>query len=363
MPRPVEADVHSSFVEFRAESDDKCVSVQCTHCHQVRAKNTTRQRAHLMKCKGYLSKHPDTFAPGQGSDDASGEPTFAVADALDDTAARTDPTLNYTPNPRINGRPSLGQDGTPTPKKHKSKHNFSNYPDLPLHEVHAAFDEYKANDNDKTMSARCRYCNQTRAKNTSRQREHLMSCAGYASILREKIPANSLLHEFDPDDIASSVSVPAPTLELDFRMSIQVKPALSVGAGNVGVLSWVSCRGGHWAGRWGKGVILPAGQDTQTAVSDTATRISARYLLQTNDEDPAPIICNIGGWLTAEKEIMEKLNNPVAADNVPASRYKLRVTMELESGDPRYPDLKQALWVGSGCRRGTEIVYDFYRAN
>jgi hypothetical protein len=67
-------------------------------------------------------------------------------------------------------------------------------------------------------------------------------------------------------------------------------------------------------------------------------------LLQTNDEDPAPIICNISGWLTAEKEIMEKLQNPVAADNVAASRYKLRVTMELESGDPRYPNLKQALW-------------------
>lgn len=79
-------------------------------------------------------------------------------------------------------------------------------------------------------------------------------------------------------------------------------------------------------------------------MSDTSTSISARYLLQTNDEDPAPIICNIRGWLTAEKEIMDKLQDPVAADNVPASRYKLRVTMELESGDPRYPDLRQALW-------------------
>ena len=285
MPRPVEADVHSSFVEFRSGTDDKCVSVQCMYCQQVRAKNTTRQRAHLLKCDAYLRSHPDTFQSGPDSD-ASGEPTFAVADGLDDTASRTDPALNYTPNPRINGRPSLGHDGTPASKKHKSKHNFSNLPDLPLHEVHAAFDEYKVNDDDKTMSARCRYCGQTRAKNTSRQREHLMMCSAYSGILREKIPANSLLNQFDPDDIASSVSVPAPTLELDFRMSIQVKPTLSVGAGNIGRLSWVSCRGGHWAGRWGKGTIQPGGQDTQTAVSETATNISARYLLQTNDEDP-----------------------------------------------------------------------------
>lgn len=360
MPRPVEADVHASFIEFRNSDDDKCVSAQCIYCRQVRAKNTTRQRAHLLKCPEFIRQHPEALQALQDSD-ALGEPSFAVSDGLDDTAARTDPALNYTPNPRINGRPSLGHDGAPPSKKRKSKHNFSTLPEIPNSEVHAAFEEYMANEDDKTMTARCRYCNQERAKNTSRQREHLMTCPGYASTLREKIPANSLLSQFDPDDIASSISVPTPVHELDFRMSLQVKPTLSVGHGNIGQLSWVTCRGGNWAGRWGKGKILPGGEDVQTSVSDTATSISARYLLQTDDEDPAPIICKVRGWLTADRDIMEKLQNPVAADNVSASRYKLRVTMELESGDPRYPDLKQAMWVGSGCRRGTEIVYDFYR--
>jgi len=82
----------------------------------------------------------------------------------------------------------------------------------------------------------------------------------------------------------------------------------------------------------------------QTQVSDRATSISSRYLLQTNDEDPAAIICNIKGWLVGEKEVMERLQDPVAADNVAASRYKFRVNMELETGDNRYPDLTHGMW-------------------
>jgi len=60
---------------------------------------------------------------------------------------------------------------------------------------------------------------------------------------------------------------------------------------------------------------------------------------------------------------MERLQDPVAADNVAASRYKLRATMELETGDERYSDVNGRVYVGSGCRRGAEIVYDFYQVN
>jgi len=106
------------------------------------------------------------------------------------------------------------------------------------------------------MSARCLYCNQTRAKNTSRQREHLLQCPGYQTVLKEKIPANLLRHQFDDDDVAASLAIPMPSLDLDFRLSINVKPKLSVGPSSFGRLTWVSCIGGRWAGRWGKGSIL-----------------------------------------------------------------------------------------------------------
>lgn len=273
-------------------------------------------------------------------------------------------------------------------------------PEIPLREVHAAFEEFRAKEDDKCLSARCMYCNQVRAKNTSRQREHLLQCPGYQTILKERIPANNLRHQFDQDDVASSLAIPTPSLDLDFRMSIRVKPKLNVGSGSTGRQSWVSCIGGQWAGRWGKGVLLvscavfvsihspflfkypfflffsfplrikrrkltmlqnPGGEDIQTTVKDTATCIDARYLLQTSDEHPALIVCKVKGWLTGEREVMDRLQDPVAADNVAANRYQLRTTVELETGDERYADINTGVWLGSGCRRGAEIVYDVYR--
>ena len=169
------------------------------------------------------------------------------------------------PNPRINGspshaRPSLGggpEFAAPAPKKQKTKATpGSNLPEIPLREVHAAFEEFRAKEDDKCMSARCIYCNQVRAKNTSRQREHLMACPGYLAVLKDKIPANNLRHQFDEDDVASSLALPAPSCDLDFRMSIRVKPRLNVGSATSGRQSWISCIGGQWAGSWGKGVLL-----------------------------------------------------------------------------------------------------------
>ncbi|GAB1310729.1 hypothetical protein MFIFM68171_00939 [Madurella fahalii] len=363
MPRHVDQDVHAAFVEFRAGQDDKCMSVQCIYCQQVRAKNTTRQKQHLLQCTGYLNAHPDVALQASAASDAAPEP-YPPPDV---SAEHT--SLSFMPNPRINaspsqsqGRPSLGPDGTPAPKKQKTKQTSdSNLPEIPLRDVHAAFVEFRAKEDDKCISARCLYCNQVRAKNTSRQREHLMVCPGYQPVLKEKIPANNLRHQFDQDDVASSLALPTPGLDLDFRMSIRVKPKINVGAGNFGRQSWISCVGGQWAGRWGKGILLPGGQDAQTTVKDTATRIDARYLMQTGDEHPAVIICKIKGWWTGERDVMERLQDPVAADNVAAHRYQLRVTMELETGDERYQDVNTGMWVGSGCRRGAEIVYDAYR--
>ncbi|KAK4098790.1 hypothetical protein N658DRAFT_431344 [Parathielavia hyrcaniae] len=420
MPRHTDPDVHAAFVEFRAGQDDKCMSVQCLYCNTKRAKNTTRQKQHLLQCPPYLQAHPE-FAlqasaaaaaaaaaaasapaatappppphPGQstpippptaGNDVSHGPPAqtpIPPPPYATDDAIGAHITSSFMPNPRINGSPSQGRpslamtpsdsrsapnnaqagDGTPAAKKQKTKHSPGTMYEIPLRDVHAAFVEFRAKEDDKCMSARCKYCNQVRAKNTSRQREHLMVCPGYQSVLKDKIPANSLRHQFDDDDVAASLALPAPAVSLDFRMSIRVKPKLNVGAGTSGRQSWISCVGGQWAGSWGKGVLLPSGQDTQTTVKDTATRIDARYLMQTNDEHSALIICKMTGWLTGDRDVMERLQDPVAADNVAAHRYRLRVNIELETGDERYQEVNTGLWTASGCRRGAEIVYDAYR--
>lgn len=86
--------------------------------------------------------------------------------------------------------------------------------------------------------------------------------------------------------------------------------------------------------------------------------------MQTNDDPPAMIIVKTKGWWTGPKDIMEKMHNdPVEADTVPASQYKFRATIELETGDERYGFVTTGMWLGSGSRRTNEIVLDAYRVS
>lgn len=195
------------------------------------------------------------------------------------------------------------------------------------------------------------------------------------NVMKDAIPANNLLHRFDEGNIARSLQLPQPTLELDFRMSIKLNPAIPVGQGSFGHRNWVSFIGGQWAGRWGKGSVIvsillfirptlltffqPGGQDSQLIVKDLATQVSARYLLQTNDDPPAFITVNQSGWRTGEKAILEKLEDPTQADTINPNTYKFRLNVELETGDERYAFLNSCMWVGSGCRRGAEGVFKF----
>lgn len=87
-------------------------------------------------------------------------------------------------------------------------------------------------------------------------------------------------------------------------------------------------------------------------------------MIQTNDDPPAMIIVRGRGWLTGPRDVMEKVHNePEEADTVPASSYKYRVTIELETGDERYGFLSTGIWLGSGSRRANEVVLDAYRVS
>lgn len=140
--------------------------------------------------------------------------------------------------------------------KSKSRQSTNSLPAPPLDDVHAAFVEFRAKEEDKCLSVQCIYCQQVRAKNTSRQRQHLLECPTYLNVMKDSIPANNLQHTFPEGDIARSLQIPAPGLELDFRMSVKLNPSIAVGNSPWGHRDWVSCLGGQWAGRWGKGLIL-----------------------------------------------------------------------------------------------------------
>ncbi|KIW75536.1 hypothetical protein Z517_10278 [Fonsecaea pedrosoi CBS 271.37] len=372
MGRTIDQDVHAAFVEFKAKEDDKCMSVQCIYCQQIRAKNTSRQKQHLLECPG-LQNHPNAGRPQSSPGDAISAPNGYSTPSISHNA--TTPmnnglTTNGTPMQGMSNGSTIppppasttpSQRHTPKPTKAPKTTPGSSLPAPPLDDVHAAFVEFRAKEEDKCLSVQCIYCNQIRAKNTSRQRQHLLECTTYQNVMKESIPANNLLHRFDEGDVARSLQLPTPTLELDFRMSIKVNPKIGVGSGLFGQRDWVSIVGGQWAGRWGKGIVIPGGQDNQLVVKDLSARSDASYLLQTNDDPPAYITARSKGWRTGAKDILERLNDPTVADTIPANQYKFRITVELETGDERYAFLNTCLWVGSGTRRVGEIIYDAYR--
>ncbi|KAJ5092494.1 hypothetical protein NUU61_007364 [Penicillium alfredii] len=425
MGRTVDQEVHAAFVEFRAKEDDKCLSVQCIYCQQIRAKNTSRQKQHLLECPG-LRGHPNAPQPTQptqhtpngiatnGYPGTPNGPTAAAAGPAGPIPTPTSAmmangvgvnavngvnphaTPMQTPLQTLQNRAAMptpgpptappgsatgSQPSRPTPKP-KPKVSTSSLPAPPLDDVHAAFVEFRAKEEDKVrsfpipsgtiphpdspeqcLSVQCIYCQQVRAKNTSRQRQHLLECPTYLSVMKDSIPANNLLHTFPEGDVARSLQIPAPTLELDFRMSIKLNPKVAVGQSIWGQRDWVSFVGGQWAGRWGKGIVLPGGQDTQIITKDATTNLRASYMLQTADEPPAFIIVRTEGWLTGAKDILEKVNDANMADSVNPGSYKYRVNLSMETGDERYTFLNTLMWVGSGCRRGHEVIFDSFRIN
>ena len=94
---------------------------------------------------------------------------------------------------------------------------------------------------------------------------------------------------------------------------------------------------------------------------DLSTHIETNYLLQTHDHPPAYISVRTEGWRVGPREILEKLEDPSQSDEVDPKSYSFRLYIHMETGDARYLHLNTGMWIGSGIRRGTEVIYDAYR--
>lgn len=77
-----------------------------------------------------------------------------------------------------------------------------------------------------------------------------------------------------------TLTLPAPTLDLDFRISCQLNPIIRVGEGPWGQRNWISFSGGEWTAKWGRGTI---------EVSEKSP-----WALQVNRHLDLPCKCNLG---------------------------------------------------------------------
>lgn len=204
MGRTVDQDVHASYVEFRAKDDDKvrveelhnhelanlaikCLSVQCIYCHQTRAKNTSRQKQHLLECTGNPNSHAtairgqaspgDAIAAqnGYSTPGAPGQNALPGPGGIMMNGVTPHATSLQTPLQSLTGRSTIPPQGsvagpstlttptrqtatTKTPKTTKST-PATGLPAPPLDDVHASFVEFRAKDEDKVyksfMMTRC----------------------------------------------------------------------------------------------------------------------------------------------------------------------------------------------------------------
>ncbi|TKA68358.1 hypothetical protein B0A49_06605 [Cryomyces minteri] len=163
-----------------------------------------------------------------------------------------------------------------------------------------------------------------------------------------------LLPAFPTGSTARDITLPTPSLVLDFRMSVTLNPKISVGKGIWGQRNWISFTGGRWSATWGQGTVVPGGQDSQLVLPDLSTHLETNYLLQTTEDLPAYIAVQTRGWRTGPSDVLAKLFDPQQADGVGASEYCFRVTIQLETGDERHAHVNTGMWLGSGARRGAE---------
>lgn len=173
--------------------------------------------------------------------------------------------------------------------------------------------------------------------------------------LRDTMPAGFSVEAF---------SLPIPSLKHDFRLACKLAERIPIGptAAGGGQRNWIGLAGGHFNATWGKGIIVPGGQDNQVVGSDLSTHVDTHYLLKT--DDGAHITVHTEGWRTVGTgghEALEKLFDPVAADSVNPADYRFRLYINLETGDERYKHLNASMWIGSGARLGRWVIYDAYR--
>ncbi|KAI9697375.1 MAG: hypothetical protein M1836_004653 [Candelina mexicana] len=184
---------------------------------------------------------------------------------------------------------------------------------------------------------------------------------------------NSIQQAFSSNSTARTLFIPVPGLQLDIRIDLAINGRVNVGPGIFGQRNWVPIVGGTWASTWGNGTVYlthlpaklkPGGQDSQLVIADLSTHLDATFLLQTSDSPPASIQVRTIGWRTGPAAILQQLANATQADSVDPRSYKFRLDVSFETGDERYKGLLDTgLWIGSGVKKGNEILIDGYRVD
>ena len=151
-----------------------------------------------------------------------------------------------------------------------------------------------------------------------------------------------------------------------------------VGPGPYGDRSTVIFKGGRFEGPKLRGEILPGGGGTASILRrrsyfDTnpdlpdweivrdhddiqTAHLNTRYNLVTHDG--AVIYLQTTGTRTGKREVLEKLGEDTS---ITPDQYRMRLALQMETGDPKYSWINDGVFMASSGRVGTQVIYDAYQ--
>lgn len=133
----------------------------------------------------------------------------------------------------------------------------------------------------------------------------------------------------------------ALSLQFAFRLDVELRPAIEVGATYLGQRRVIPITGGRFEGPRLRGCILPGGADWNVIRPDGITHIWARYEIETDDGAIISVINEGLGRVSAEQ--MEHVFSGQAAL---VSEWYTRTTPRFETASPKYRWLNESVFVG-----------------
>ena len=158
-------------------------------------------------------------------------------------------------------------------------------------------------------------------------------------------------------------TLPAPSLTFSFHLECDMSTFHHIGPGPHGNRSTVIFKGGRFEGPRLRGEILAGGGDweivqnhTDDGVEMQTAHLDTRYNLQTHDG--AVIYLQTRGTRTGRREVLERLGDD---EGIKADEFRMRLTLEMETGDERYRWINTGVFVASSGRSGYRVIYDAYQ--
>jgi hypothetical protein len=159
----------------------------------------------------------------------------------------------------------------------------------------------------------------------------------------------------DPRSIPPSP--PGIATEYAFTVHASLSPTIVVGHGPEGLRRYVPITGGTVDGPHVKGIVLPAGGDTQVMRIDEVLAVEAKYVIRTHDGVHIAVVNR--GLRHGPREVIARLTQ---GQSVAPTEYYFRTVAQFEAPlDSDYVWLTRSLFMGTAERQADAAIVHFHR--